>query len=291
MKSHAALLSRLFLILLMMQLGAACTVRSWESQPQTGLLPVPDEKKLTAEEEKAGLIWHSFSVKASNAEGLSGPFRIAANLRYSDETGENTRVSALLWGNGKQNSPYPLRLDLVAGIGTVVAKIQEDADKFTAYSPDEKTAYTHAGDNSSLTSFGVPIPLTLGDLTLLLTGRCGRLFLPVGPRSVDVPPFMNLSDNGASFTLAGARLPGILELSSSGAPLKWRELKEDGWVIGMEPSKKNPLQPEKLRISHPLGYSALITVKEVSRVSPPYNSAQLHLALPPGTKVKAMEQD
>lgn len=291
MKSYAALFARLFLVLLVMQLNAACATRSWENHPDTGQAPVPDEKKRTAEEEEAALIWHSFAVKASSAEKLSGPFRIAANLRYTDETGENTRVSALLWGNGKQDSPYPLRLDLVAGIGTVVAKIQEDADKFTAYSPDEKTAYTHEGDNSNLTSFGVPIPLTLGDLALLLSGRCGRLFLPVGPRSVEIPPFMNLSDDGASFTLAGARLPGILELSSSGVPRKWRELKEDGWTIGMVPSKKNPLQPEKLRISHPLGYSALITVKEISRVSPPYNSAQLHLALPPGTPVKKMEQD
>ena len=184
-----------------------------------------------------------------------------------------------------------MRLDLVAGIGTVVAKIQEDADKFTAYSPDEKTAYTNVGNSSSLTTFGVPIPMTLGDLTLLLTGRAGRLFLPAGPRSVDVPPFMPLENQGFGYTLAGARMPGILELSSTGVPLKWKELKEQGWTIGMEPSKNSPLQPEKLRISHPLGYAALITVKDISRVSPPFNSAQLYLELPPGTKTKPMEED
>ena len=137
----------------------------------------------------------------------------------------------------------------------------------------------------------MPIPLTLGDLTLLLTGQGGRLFLPSGVRTDSgVPPEHKLTGNGASYIITGAPLPGVLELSDTGAPIAWREQRKDGWSIEMEPGDENPLQPRKLRISHPQGYSALIVVKEISRVSPPYTSAQMDLALPPGTAAKPLKQ-
>lgn len=241
--------------------------------------------------DKAVQIWQRYTARAAAAEGMTGPFRIAANLRYTAASGESTRVSSLLWGNGKVASPYPLRLDLLAGVGTVVAKIREDSGDFVAFSPDEKTAYTHARGDRTLVSFGVPIPLTLGDLTLLLTGRGGQLFLPTGTRTDSgVPPEHTLTENGASYLISGAPLPGILELSATGAPIAWREQQKDGWSISLEPGEENPLQPQKLRISHPKGYSALIVVKDISRVSPPYTEAQMDLALPPGTATKPLER-
>ena len=241
--------------------------------------------------DKATQLWQRYTARAMAAEGMTGPFRVAANLRYTAASGESTRVSSLLWGNGKADSPYPLRLDLLAGVGTVVAKIREDSGNFLAFSPDEKTAYTHARDDRTLVSFGVPIPLTLGDLTLLLTGQGGRLFLPTGTRTDSgVPPEHSLTENGASYLITGAPLPGILELSDTGAPTAWREQREDGWSIELEPGEENPLQPRKVRMSHPKGYSAIIIVKEISRVSPPYTATQMDLALPPGTTTIPLER-
>jgi hypothetical protein len=239
----------------------------------------PPEQNAEAEA-RAARIWRLFQARANSAEALSGPFRIAANLRYSDPEGKNTRVSALLWGNGAAGSPYPLRLDLLAGIGTVAAKVREDENSFTAFVPDENTAYVHDGGARTLASFGVPIPLSLSDLTLLLTGRGGALFLPAS--AADVPPGRSLGNGGARYTVLDAPLPGELELSETGAPLAWNELRDKGWSIGFEPGDNNPLQPEKLRISHPGGYSALVVVKEITRVSPPYPTANMELPLPPG---------
>ena len=264
-----------------------CSACSWH---QGGSKPGPDSGQPESGD-KATQLWQRYTARAAAAEGMTGPFRVAANLRYTAASGENTRVSSLLWGNGKADSPYPLRLDLLAGIGTVVAKIREDSGSFIAFSPDEKTAYTHARDDRTLVSFGVPIPLTLGDLTLLLTGQGGRLFLPSGARTDSgVPPEHKLTAGGASYSITGAPLPGVLELSDTGAPIAWREQRKDGWSIEMEPSDENPLQPRKLRISHPQGYSALIVVKEISRVSPPYTAVQMDLALPPGTATKPLKQ-
>ena len=241
--------------------------------------------------DKAAQIWQRYTARALAAENMSGPFRVSANLRYTSASGESTRVSSLLWGNGKADSPYPLRLDLLAGVGAVVAKIREDSGNFIAFAPDEKTAYTHARDDRTLVSFGVPIPLTLGDLTLLLTGQGGRLFLPSTIRTDSgAPAEHKLTENGASYVVTGANLSGVLELSSTGVPIAWRELRQDGWSISIEPGEENPLHPRRLRISHPQGYSAIIVVREISRVSPPYTAEQMDLTLPPGTATKPLER-
>ena len=285
MLSTVNLFRRFFFVpMCLVLLCSACSLHQGGEKPGMGGGPEPGG-------DKAARIWQHYTARALAAENMTGPFRISANLRYTAQSGESTRVSSLLWGNGKADSPYPLRLDLLAGVGTVVAKIREDSSSFMAFAPDEKTAYTHARDDQTLVSFGVPIPLTLGDLTLLLTGQSGRLFLPSTIRTDSgVPAEHKLTEDGASYVVTGAHLSGVLELSSTGAPIAWRELRQDGWSISMEPGEANPLQPKKLRITHPKGYSALIVVRDISRVSPPYTEAQMDLALPPGTAKKPLER-
>lgn len=238
----------------------------------------------SSEDQRAEEIWQRFSTQAATAEVLSGPFRISANLRFTDPNGKSGRASALLWGNGAADSPYPLRLDLTAGVGTVISKIREDSSSLLAFSPGENTAYIQEGEKRNLASFGVPIPLTLGDLTLLLSGRAGQLFLPAGSQAIALPPYHGLSESSVFFTVRSSELPGILELSALGVPLSWKEHRKTGWTIAMEPSDANPLQPRRLRFSHPNGYTAIIVVNDISRVSPPYTSTQMTFVLPPGTK-------
>lgn len=237
--------------------------------------------------EEAMLAWQRFTARASAAEVNTGPFRVAASLRYTDQNNDSTRVSALLWGNGHADSPYPLRLDLIAGVGNVVAKIREDERVFLAYSPGDNTAFTHSRGRSTLVSFGVPIPLGLSDLTLILTGRCGELFLP----EMDFKPTeYSVTDEGYAFTIQHAPLPGVLEISRNGAPLSWREPDKNGWRISFDPDDAHPLQPQKLRISHPKGYSALIVVRENTRLSTPFTDSQLGLILPPDVQHRPLHE-
>jgi len=267
----------------------ACATRHGETLPPPPPLPEPQP------DDKGVQIWQRFMIRAKSAEGTTGPFWINANLRYTDSAGKNSRVSSLLWGNGQADSPWPLRLDLLAGIGTVVAKVHEDALTFTAFSPDENTAWVHEGGTRTLASFGVPVPLSLSDLTLLLTGRSGLLFIPPSAeigQAAWVPPKHTLTENGARYIVPDARLPGVIELSESGTPIAWKERKpdgSDGWSIEFKPDDVNPLLPIRLRIAHPQGYSALIVVREIARVSPPYSAAQMDLVLPPQTRRKPLE--
>lgn len=276
---------RLCCLVLLLLASVACAPK----QPPV-MAPEPlVEPEPAPEEDKAALIWRDFAQKARSADVLSGPFRASATLRYTDDKGKNNRVSALLWGNNKADSPWPLRLDLTAGVGTVVAKVREDKSLFTAYVPDENTAYEHRGGNRTLASFGVPVPLSLSDLTLLLTGRAGALFLPQGQTDL-VPDTRKEKGDGAEFTLANVPLPGILAVSRAGRIDSWREAAPGGWRIAFEPDGKKPMQPARLRISHGRGWSALIVVKELARVSPPYDEARMSLELPPDAAKKPLSE-
>lgn len=277
------ILSRIGVLLLALSL-CACAGHKASVPDAPGL---PEDQAFPGD--KAARIWQKLDARAKSAEFMKGPFRISATLRYTDKAGDNTRVSSLLWGNGKTESPYPLRLDLLAGVGSVVAKVREDEISFVVYSPEEKTAYVHEGSPATLSSFGVPIPLSLSDLTLILTGRGGLLFLPEN-QSGRIPEDRKETPDGAHFIVPGAKLPGELEVSDEGAPLEWHEINKDGWSIVMEPGDKDPLVPKKLRVSHTKGYSALINVKEIARVSPPFTKAQLELPLPPGTTKKNIDE-
>jgi hypothetical protein len=273
---------------------------------QTPTPAVPAEEQSVSGDTGAAL-WQRFRERVKKAESLGGPFRLRAGLRYTDAGGGTQRASALLWGNGKSGDPLPLRLDLQAGMGVTAAKIREDAQSTLVYVPRENTAYLHQGmqraqaggeadfpqfssrssGHSPEASFGTALPLSPAELALLLTGRGGTLFLP-RDNSGAVPDNRPVP-GGRRYTLRNAALPGELELSPEGAPLRWRG--DNGWTIEIvEAAAEDPLRPERLRIAHAGGRSALIEVRETERVSPPYNREQLSLTLPPGTTLMPPQQ-
>ena len=234
---------------------------------------------------EAGQAWETFT----SAQMPKGPFRVSATLRYETPSGESTRVAALMWGNGSLQDPYPLRLDIQASIGITVAKIREDGSSFQAYSPDEKTVYTNEGPNRTLTSFGLPIPVSLGQLSRLLNGQANALFAPPITSAGTGSREFTLTQRGMAFPVPEAKLPGIIELSPNGTLLSWRDF-GNGWAMEFAMSPNNPRIPERLSVSHPAGYAATITVKKMEQLTTPFKNDQLDLTLPGGTSRKPLSQ-
>jgi hypothetical protein len=276
-------LSRLAACCLLLCLCAACAAP--KDMPGLGIRP-----ERLSDEQRAERLWRGFANRFAGQGGMGGPFRIAAGLRYSDPQNKNTRADALLWGNGDPAYPWPLRLDLRVGVGTVAAKARETQDSLIVYSPDENMAYVQAGGKRGLAAFGMPIPLDLADLALLLAGRAGNLFLPVGMDPLDMPPWSAVGKDRADFRVDSVRLPGIVTISSSGLPLAWRESRQGGWSIAFTYDADKPERPQKLRITHPDGYSALIAINDIVHLSSPFSEAQLTLALPPGVEKTLVKQ-
>lgn len=255
---------RYLLLIILLLLLAGCSAP--KGQPGMG----PAEAKLA---------WHTFVKRTQQASVQSHPFRITGSLRYTTPEGDSERVSSIVWGN---SAAGPLRLDLTAGLGTVVAKARESSEGFLAYVPSEKTAYSHAQAGGSLESMGVPIPFSLAQLTDILTGNAGKLFLPA-EASADAPPSVSrLSEQGVVFAVRRAPFSGLLELDNNGNILSWSEFSQAGWEFVFEPSS-TPLKPKRVNIMHPQGYKAVITVNEVSQVQEPYGEKQLVFTIPPGT--------
>ena len=249
-------------------------------------------KKAVMPEDEAAFTWQAFAAKASAAEKGSGPYRISSNLRYSVK-GESQRVSGILWSNATDGSP--LRLDLVAGVGNIVAMIREDEQGFTAYVPSEKTAYVHPGGSRALTAFGVPIPLTLHDLAMMASGRSGTLLLAdevlSGGRSA-VPEVAGKNGDEVLFSLGQRGLGGFLELTQGGVPVFWSEHADaqSGWKIAFE-LPDGGLRFKRLRITHPDGYEALVVVKDVEYLPTVFSQSQLELGLPKNIAVKPIYDD
>ncbi|MDR2799929.1 MAG: hypothetical protein LBB52_01520 [Desulfovibrio sp.] len=270
---------RLCLTALLLLTLNACTARQGAILP-----PAPPKAPDIAAEIRAGNIWKLFRENSGKAAATSGPFRISATMRYKGEDGTNNRVSVLFWGNGDPEAPRPLRLDLLAGIGVIAAQIREDAKNFVAFVPNKKTSYTYNGESRTISSFGVPLPLSLSDLALLLTGCYGELF---APGVVSTPRAYALTGRGAEYALENVGIGGILELSDAGLPLSWRE-DAQGWNMEMEYAENAPTLPARLRVSHPRGYSALVVIRDMERVSPPYEPGQLALLIPEDTANRAL---
>lgn len=271
---YMRIMHRIFLVLPLLLLCFACVPSP---------TPMGDEKALQT--------WERYTARAKAAEINTGPFRVSGTLRYTGYDGQSTRASSLLWGNGDLESPYPLRLDLIAGVGNVVAKIREDQNSFLAYAPNENVAYAHDCGLNSLVSFGVPIPLTLSDLALLLTGRSGALLLPYVKNGMPpMPEEYTRTEKGFSYAVHVASLPGRLEINDAGAPISWTEFREGGWTMGFDPRDDNPSLIRRLRISHPDGYSALVVVREFERLPKAFSADHLSLVLPKGTETRALEE-
>ena len=131
----------------------ACATRG----PEIGA-PAPSDASSAA--------WQAYQSYASARASDHGPYRLGGSLRYGSQ-GDTRRVETLLWSNGY----LPIRLDVMAGIGALVARIQETQDSFTAYAPNENKAIVHKGPQRVQLNFGRPVPFSLRDFSSLMRGR------------------------------------------------------------------------------------------------------------------------
>ena len=94
----------------------------------------------SAPSDASNAAWQAYQGYASARASDHDPYRLSGSLRYGSQ-GDTRRVETLLWSNGY----LPIRLDVMAGIGALVARIQETQDSFTAYAPNENKAIVHKG--------------------------------------------------------------------------------------------------------------------------------------------------
>ena len=254
------------LVLLVALVLAACA-------PQTSIRP-----ESSVAEPEAAAVWNAFESYSKAREMAYGPYRIRGSLRYGKE-GDTRRVSLLFWSNG----PLPIRLDVMAGVNSLVARILEAPELFVVYMPGEEKALVHEGNERVQLNFGKPVPFSLRDFSALMHGRFYDIFGSAeGIQPVRTP------EGTLRFLLRGGLQQGELDLRSDGLPVRWAQ--PDGWIMDIKYDDEAIPLPYKIRLEHPDGYTAILLVKDREQPGTAFAAEQLELDLPPGTDVEPIRK-
>ena len=222
--------------------------------------------------------WQKFTA-VSDAAPLA-PYRLQMSLRFGTE-GDTRRVTAMFWGNsGRQ-----LRLDVMAGVGAVVAKILEDGQHFLVYSPGENKAYFYQGAAKPLLKVGVPVPFDLGHLADLLNGRYAAVFGAEHTAAALLP------DGLARYELSG-KPGGSVSLNAAGLPVAWREAPQGGkgWSMEIAYDDAVPPLPRRLTLTHSNGKRAILLIKEREKPAKAFTEEQMRLTLPEDVPLLPLSQ-
>ena len=226
--------------------------------------PVAEAPELPADE-----IWQKMQAASRERQG---PYRMQLSMRFGEE-GNTRRVTAVLWGNGEAD----IRLDVMAGVGAMVAMISETRNDFLVYTPRDNKAYSHSGPNRPVLKIGVPVPFDLSRLAAILNGDYAAAF---GQAPLSEEP---LANGNVAYKIA-SELGGTLELDRSGAPVGWSQ-ESGGWRLEFVNEENDPFLPRSLRLLNSNGQRAIILVKDREQVSRPFDAEQLRLDVPAGTPV------
>lgn len=210
-------------------------------------------------------------------EGVTGPYRDQLSIRFGKE-GDTRRVTAILWGN----SGGDLRMDVMAGVGALAARIKESDSRFTIFAPRENKAYFHEGDNKPLLKLGVPAPLNLFSLSALLNGHYADVF------GREFESALKDSQGLSEYRLIG-KFAGALFLNEKGLPVEWRQEK-GGWTLKLGYDDSAPTLPHSLRLTNEKGQRAIILVKERETPAQSFTAGQMELNLPEGTPILPLSQ-
>ena len=227
--------------------------------------------------------WQAYTALNQNPVEDIQAFRIRATLQYETPSNQGHRMTSVFWGN----SDLPVRLDIFAGVGVMVAQIREDKRHFLLHMNEQQAAYAHQGANKPYINIGTPLPFTLERLADLLCGRFGDVF-GYSAKQMD--------ESGTQFVLdESAPVQGVLRLSEQGHVEYWSGSPPSGrpggvgygWVMDLDYAQDTPHLPRRITMRHEGGYSAMILVK--SRDFPePYTPDRLALDLPPQVNIQEL---
>lgn len=251
-------------------------------------------------EGQAAAVWEAYDAYSAARAAENGPYRLSLSLRMG-EKGGTQRATAVLWSNGEamraarsgqlgqlgQTAGFgPVRLDVMAGFGTVVARVREAPGEFVAYSPRDNKAMTYSGRGRVRLNMGLPAPFGLRDVAALARGRFHEVFGRAPGRAAG-------AENGnVAFAIAYDERAGVLELGPDGLPVRWREDGERGWIMEIDYAADDAgvLRPRTVRLVDGEGRSAVLLVKKREQPERRFTADQLALHLPAGVRLEPVRQ-
>jgi len=239
---------------------AACAVKP---------IPVADMQP-----ERFASVWALFQ-KTYSSSCPARDFSARGSVNYT--SGERSaRVLFSFWGR----TLFPVRMDLQAGVGTMLAHWREDEEGFLGYHPGASEAFVSGDSRLGAATQGLTMPLRLDALAQILTGCWGQ----VVPRE-----YVTASFTGRHFEYSlGGKAGGIvLSLSADGRPSALRREGPGGWEVIIEEwfDESLPLSPRRLRLTQGQNV-ALVRLQRLDFTGVSWQESDLFLNLPPGTLLR-----
>lgn len=246
----------------------------------------PSSELDTASKMAAEQLWEQY-VTTAKARDTSAPFRISASLRYATSDSGH-RLVLMAWGNGVA----PVRMDLEAGVGKVIALIRQDSNSFIAYDPGAHKAYVNKNSSNALLRFGLPIPFGINELGHIMAGRFTEV-IPQKYLKVEAVPA-----GGFAYTVApkeqaqgapSTKDASVLKLNMKGQPEEWTVgTGSNRMVMTIAKYDESTSLPGKYSIQYGEDNSAVLIIKERTALSASFTKEQLALDMPEGTEIKPL---
>ncbi|XPV76416.1 MAG: hypothetical protein ACNI27_00475 [Desulfovibrio sp.] len=167
------------------------------------------------------VLWTKFHNQYTSPPAEGG-YYISFSLYLSYKNNgkkKGNRTLVTLWGNNNGET----RLDLTAGVGTLLASLREEENGLVAYYPEEKQAFYHQNAEAGLKCLGFPIPMALSDLAMLLYGSFDT-FVPAEYQEATL-----LTENQVGYVpVPNHRGITYIVLDSEGKPIKLEGRSADG---------------------------------------------------------------
>lgn len=184
----------------------------------------------------------------------------------------HSRFLLSMWGR----TTFPIRLDIQAGVGAMLAHWREDESGWIGYAPSAREAYLADSVREGAQVAGLFMPLRLDSLAQILLGCWESISGPEYDR-------VELLGNNFAFETTRDSVPLTLVLAPDGRPVSASRGNGDLWTVGID-QWDNAAVPTPRRISLTQGeQSAVIRIQRLDTDIAPWKAEELRLDLPPGT--------
>ena len=214
---------------------------------------------------------------------------VKASLYYTrvKPTKRTNRTLVTLWGdfNG------PMRLDVAAGMGKLLAHIREDEGGLLVFYPTEKKAYSHTDAVLGATRLGMPFPFSLNELARVTAGDFSGL-IPALPKEGA------RTDKGFRYLLDDG-LVTVLELDRDGRPILLEGRISKGYETAQEwrleinayeePAGKAVPMPGRLTLALDNGEKGVLRIRSRALKMAPWPAKALNLVLPEGVEFRRLD--
>ncbi|WP_243544373.1 hypothetical protein [Pseudodesulfovibrio tunisiensis] len=234
-----------------------------------------------------GRAWSLFRThycQPSEARGLS----VNASLYYTrvEPTRRTNRTVTTLWGD----LDGPMRLDVAAGMGRILAHLRQGPDGLLAYYPDSEIAYVHIDPVLGATRLGMPFPFSLTQLGRVLAGDFSGLVPDAFQRAETVP-------DGYVFDVTNRKVlrvhldrqgrPMVLEGRTSGTAGQAETWRLE--VNKYEEGDAFPQLPGRLTLMLDTGEKGVLRIRSRELRDASWPKSAMELILPENTQVRRLD--